>query len=103
MDVTAKKEEDKFDAQERFWLGPVNPAKHIIYYAQRCSTEQDWLVAKNGDVELDPNYSDYSIRLHCPKARSMSFIYRTIAILPKSKVRAIAALLNAYLERHDAK
>lgn len=90
----------EFDAAERFWLGPKDKFKHLVWHMQRDSTMSKWLATRGG-IELDPNHSEFSIRIHNPKARSLSFIYRTICILPKSKVRAVAALLNAYLEEHD--
>jgi hypothetical protein len=91
---------EEFDASERFWLGPKNPKKHLVYHMQSNSTQQKWLAVSNG-VELDPNYSEFSIRIHNPKARSLSFIYRTIAILPKQYVRDIYNLIGEYLNDHD--
>jgi hypothetical protein len=102
MDVTAKKEEDQFDASERFWLGPKNPKRHAVYWMQTGPVERQWIDAEDGTM-LDGNYSEYSVRLHDPKARSLSFIYRTIAILPKSRLRSIYNLIGRYLEVHDAK
>jgi hypothetical protein len=102
MDVTAKKREDELDAQERFWLGPVDPTKHVVYHAQRSATEQEWYATPDGTT-LDPNYSELSIRIHDPKARSLSFIYRTICILPKSRLRTIYNLIGRYLNEHDTK
>jgi hypothetical protein len=93
--------EDEFDAAESFWLGPKIPKKHLIYQMQHDSTQYKWLAVPDDDVYLDPNYSEFSIRLHSPKARSLSFIYRTICILPKSKLRAIYALIGEYLNEHD--
>ena len=101
MDVTAKKREDDLDAAERFWLGPVDPTKHVVYHAQRPATEQEWFTVPDGTI-LDGNYSELSVRIHDPKARSLSFIYRTIAIIPKSRLRSIYRLIGAYLEKHDA-
>jgi hypothetical protein len=102
MDVTAKKREDELDAQERFWLGPVDPTRHTVYHAQRPATEQEWYTTPDG-TELDGNYSKFSVRIHDPKARSLSFIYRTIAIIPKSRLRAIYNLIGRYLNEHDSK
>jgi len=100
MDVTSKKVEDTLDAQERFWIGPRNPEKHVVYHMQRDSTQQEWLATPDGTV-LDPNYSEFSVRIHDPKARSLSFIYRTICILPKSRLRIIYALIREYLNEMD--
>ena len=93
--------EDEFDAQERFWLGPKNPEKHVVYHMQSGDTEQKWIDCEDGTV-LDGNYSEFSVRKQDPKARSLSFIYRTIAIIPKSRLRAVHRLIGAYLEAHDA-
>jgi hypothetical protein len=94
-------EKEKFDASERFWLGPVDPTKHIVYKNQFDGTQSKWLAATDG-TELDPHYSEFSIRLHDPKARSLSFVNRTIAIIPKSRIRTIVRLLQAYLDESDA-
>jgi hypothetical protein len=102
MDITAKKREDDLDAQERFWLGPFDPAKHVVFHAQRTATEQKWFTTPDGTI-LDTNYSEFSVRIHDPSARSLSFIYRTICILPKSRLRKIYALIGAYLNAHDSK
>lgn len=91
---------EEFDAAERFWIGPKDPKKHTIYHMQTDTTQQEWLAAKDG-TELDPNYSEFSVRIHDPKARSLSFIYRTIAILPKSRLRAIYNLIGEYLNDVD--
>ena len=92
---------EEFDAAERFWIGPKDRTKYTVYHMQTDSTQQKWLAVPACDVELDPNYSEFSIRIHSPKARSLSFIYRTICILPKSKLRAIYALIGEYLNDHD--
>jgi hypothetical protein len=102
MDVTAKKEEEKFDAAERFWLGPKHPEKHTIFHMQTVDTEQKWIDTEDGTV-LDSDYSEFSVRLHDPKARSLSFIYRTIAILPKSRLRSIYRLIGRYLDEVDSR
>lgn len=96
------KYEDKLDAQERFWLGPRNPMLYIVYHMQRNYPQEAWTVTPDG-TELDPNYSEFSIRIHDPKARSMSFINRTIAILPKSRLRSIYNLIGEYINEHDNK
>jgi hypothetical protein len=102
MDVTSKKREDTLDAIERFWIGPRNPKAHVVYHGQRDSTQQKWIDCEDGTV-LDCNYSEFSVRLHDPKARSLSFIYRTIAIIPKSRLRSVHRLIGRYLDAHDAK
>ena len=95
-------EDDRLDASERFWIGPKDKHRHTIYHMQRDSTQQKWLAAPDGTV-LDPNYSEFSVRIHDPKARSLSFIYRTICIIPKSRLRVIYNLIGAYLNEHDTK
>jgi hypothetical protein len=93
---------DKLDAVERFWLGPVNREESLIYRQQLSNTESKWTTVKDGTT-LDPSYSEFSVRIHDPHARSLSFINRTIAILPKSRLRTIYALIGRYLNEHDAK
>jgi len=92
--------EEEWDAAERFWLGPINPKKHTVYQAQSDSTQQKWIAATDG-TELDPDYSEFSVRIHDPKARSLSFIYRTICIIPKSRLRTIYNLIGEYLNEMD--
>lgn len=88
------------DASERFWIGPENPEQHTVYHAQSESTEVKWLEASDA-TQLDPDYSEYSVRVHDPQARSLSFINRTIAILPKSRLRTIYNLIGLYLKTFD--
>jgi len=83
-----------------FWVGPNDEKRQLIYHAQRRSTEQYWFLNEEL-IELDPDYSEFSVRIHDPRCRSLSFIYRTIAILPKSKLRVIYNLIGAYLEKID--
>ena len=80
------------------WLGPKDETKHLVYHMQ--TVDADWYATAE-HLELDPNYSDFSVRIHWPGMRSLSFIYRTLAILPKSKLRDIYNLIGAYLERVD--
>ena len=90
----------EMDAAERFWLGPVDKTKHLVYRAQSDSTQQKWFATKDG-IHLDPNYSEWSVRIHVPSSRSLSFVYKTLAILPKSKLRAIYNLIGEYLNEKD--
>lgn len=94
--------DDPLDAAERFWIGPKDRTKHTIYKMQWSSTERAWLEAADG-TQLDPNYSDFSVRIHDPKARSLSFIYRTICIIPKSRLRTIYNLIGEYLNEIDSR
>ena len=87
-------------ASERYWIGPENPEAHVVYHAQSETTEKRWLLTGTG-VELDPDYSEFSVRIHDPHTMSLSFIHRTIAILPKSKLRGIYNLIGGYLEKFD--
>ena len=79
------------------WLGPKDDKKHLVYHAQSPTTEQHWYISSDL-IELDPDYSEFSVRIHDPRSRSLSFIYRTIAILPKSKLRVIYNLIGRYLD-----
>jgi hypothetical protein len=92
--------EDKLDAVERFWLGPAKPKDSLIYKQQLSETESKWTAAKDGTT-LDSSYSEFSVRIHDPHARSLSFINRTIAIIPKSRLRTIYALIGEYLNAVD--
>jgi hypothetical protein len=98
--------DEKFDATERFWLGPKSPTDTVIYKNQFDGTQSKWLSTEDGTA-LECDYSQFSVRVHDPKARSLSFVNRTIAILPKSRIRKIVALLTEYLEEidneHDSK
>ena len=94
---------DKFeiDAAERFWLGPVDGEECHIYKSQLSQTEQAWVAAEDGTT-LDTTYSEFSVRLYDPHARSLSFINRTIALLPKSRIRTIYKLIGEYLNEIDS-
>jgi hypothetical protein len=85
---------------EQDWLGPKDQEKHVVYEAQSAKTERRWFFSKDL-IELDPDYSEFSVRIHDPRCRSLSFVYRTMAILPKSQLRTIYNLIGAYLERMD--
>lgn len=87
--------------QERDWLGPKNEQAHLIYHAQSETTEQEWFFSSDL-IALDPDYSEFSVSIEDPRCRSLSFINRTIAILPKSKLRIIYNLIGAYLEKIDS-
>lgn len=90
------------DAAEKFWIGPKNPELQTVYLMASETTEQAWLECKDG-TQLDPNYSQFSVRIHDPKIRSLSFIYKTLAILPKSRLRTIYNLIGKYLAKYDDK
>lgn len=86
--------------QEHDWIGPKDERKHLVYQAQSETTEKRWYFSSDL-IELDPDYSEFSVRIHDPRCRSLSFIYKTIAILPKSKLRVIYNLIGAYLDKID--
>ena len=88
--------------QEQDWVGPKDDSKHLTYQAQSETTEKRWFFSKDL-IELDPDYSEFSVRIHDPRCRSLSFVYRTLAILPKSQLRTIHSLIGAYLEKIDSK
>jgi hypothetical protein len=89
---------DKFDAVERFWIGPRNPTEHVVWHMQRDGAQ--FLMAEDGTI-LDRDYSEFSVRLHDPRTRSLSFINRTIAIIPKSRLRTVHRLIGEYLNEVD--
>ena len=86
--------------QEHDWIGPKDETKHVVFQGQSVTTERRWFFSRDL-IELDPDYSEFSVRLHDPRCRSLSFVYRTLAILPKSHLRTIYNLIGAYLYAHD--
>lgn len=98
-----EKQENLYEitGNERFWVGPLDPDSHLVYKMQSRSTEKEWLQTVDNTV-LDKDYSEFSVRIYDPQARSLSFINRTMAILPKSRLRSIHALIGAYLDAIDS-
>lgn len=90
----------EIDGVERDWLGPKDETKHLVYHMQSETTEKRWLMSSDL-IELDPDYSEFSVRVHDPRCRSLSFINKTIAILPKSKLRVIYNLIGRYLDEQE--
>jgi len=97
-------EDSKFDipGQEYDWIGPKDETKHVVFQGQSVTTERRWYFSRDL-ITLDPDYSEFSVRLYDPRCRSLSFVYRTLAILPKSHLRTIYNLIGAYLYGHDKK
>ena len=91
---------DDMPGQEQDWLGPRDESKHLVYHGQRTCNQERWFFTSDL-ITLDPDYSELSVRLHDPRARSLSWINKTLAILPKSKLRSIHNLIGAYLDTHD--
>lgn len=89
----------KITGEEYDWLGPIDEEKHIVFKMQSSSCEKWWLMSADG-LTLD-DHSEFSVRIHDPKLRSLSLILRTIAIIPKSKLRSIYNLIGRYLDDHD--
>jgi hypothetical protein len=87
------------DAAEKFWLGPgKDKDAHVIYRAQL--NEMELLGCMDG-TKMDTTYSEYSVRIFDEGLKSLSFINRTIAILPKSRLRTIYNMIGEYLEKCD--
>ena len=91
--------EFKASGTELDWLGPKDESKHLIY---RMQGQQGRWLSSSDLIELDPDYSEFSVRIHDPRCRSLSFINRTLAILPKSQLRTIHNLIGDYLEEVDS-
>lgn len=93
--------DSKFEmtGQEKDWIGPKDEEKHLVYHAQSETTEQWWFMSSDL-LQLD-EFSEFSVRIHDPRGRSLSWINKTIAVLPKSKLRTIYNLIGAYLEKMD--
>jgi len=90
-----KYEKPTFGGQQDDWLGPRDSDYHTVYRMQASSVEKAWYYTKDG-TELE-EYSEFSVRLHDRNFRSLSFIYKTIAILPKSRLISIYNLIGDYL------
>ena len=88
------------DAAERFWIGPEDPDRHTVMRMQRQATEEQWLATRDR-TEFDPAYSEYSVRIYDRNIPSLSFLHRTIAILPKSRLRSIYNLIGEYLDNYN--
>jgi phosphatidylethanolamine-binding protein (PEBP) family uncharacterized protein len=89
------------DAGEQFWLGEQRTQAEVVVLKMQNETEEKRWFSTLGGTSLDPGYSEYSVRLYDPDTPSLSFIHRTLAILPKSRVRAIHKLLGAYIHESD--
>ena len=88
------------DDNDRYWIGPEDPESHAVYHMQCSDVERDCAKTPDGTC-LNSDYSEYSIRIYDPNIRSLSYVHRTIAILPKSRLRSIHKLLGDYLETYD--
>ena len=93
--LSSKYKKTTFGGQQDDWIGPRDSDYHTVYRMQASSVEKAWYVTKDG-TELE-EYSEFSVRLHDPNFRSLSFIYKTIAILPKSRLISIYNLIGNYL------
>lgn len=97
--MSEETKEFKAYGNELDWLGQKDESKYLTYHGQSDRAQKRWYFT--GDIlELDPDYSEWSIRIHDPRCRSLSFIDRTLAILPKSRLRAIANLIERYLNEN---
>ena len=95
---------NKFEPEgsEKDWLGPQNSAEpnYVIFRGQSKSSERHWFFSRDL-ITLDPDYSEFSVRLYDPQCKSLSFINRTLAILPKSQLKTIYNLIGAYLDSKE--
>lgn len=83
------------DDNEKFWLGEDwSMGEVAINHMQ--TTDGDWYETEDG-LQLDGNYSEWSVRVYHPRTRSLSWLHKTIAILPKSQLRALHKLIGEYL------
>jgi len=86
------------DDNERFFIGDqICQPEAVVNHMQ--SSEDQWFETSDG-TQLDPNYSEWSVRLHDRHFHSLSFIHRTIAILPKSRLESIYRLIGEYLGKN---
>jgi len=93
-------EKYEISGAERFWIGPHDEDKHLVYQMSSKTTEKEWFEVADG-TQLDPNYSEFSVRIHNPNTKTLSAINNTMAVLPKSQLRTIRALIDAYLKEAD--
>jgi len=86
------------DATEKFWIGDRSCwTQADVVVNHMSSVEGEWFQTADGLV-LDPDYSDWAVRIYHPKDRTLSFVLKTMAILPKSMIRRIYALLGEYIK-----
>ena len=89
------------DGNEKFWVGPSDEELYTVYQMQSTSTQMSWLACPDG-TELDPDFSEFSVRIHDPHIASLSLINNTMAILPNSRLRSIYKLIGEYLNEIDS-
>lgn len=82
--------------RDRLWIGPSDPEKHTVYRMSSATTEEKWLETSDG-TQLDPDFSEFSVRIFDPHFLTLNFIHKTIAVLPKSRLRSIYNLIGEYL------
>ena len=80
--------------EELDWVGPVE-----TYHVSSETTGERWL-STDSLLELE-NHGKFSVRVYDPRIRSLLQGHRTVAVLPKSKLREIHALIGRYLENAE--
>lgn len=86
------------DDNEKFWVGSKAAWLQRDYHVNRMQASDGklWLEDVSG-LRLDPDYSEYSVRIYHPTSRTLSFVLSTVAIIPKSLVRRVFNLLGEFL------
>lgn len=89
------------DASEKFWIGSEDcwtQGDKVVNH-MRTTDGQDYFECTDG-LRLDCDYSDFSVRIYHQSDRTLSFVLKTIAILPKSTLRSIHKMIGDYLEKY---
>lgn len=95
------KYEDPMDAHERFWVGPLEPRETIVYRMTSEAGSKMWYQVAGG-IQLEPDHSEFTIRLLNPHFKTINYINETIAVLPKHQLKKIHRLIGEYLDdQHD--
>ena len=95
------KYEDKMSAHQRFWVGPLEPLETIVYRMTAEAGSKMWYQVAGGIV-LEPDHSEFTIRLHNPQFKTINYVNETIAVLPKHELKKIHQLIGEYLnDQHD--
>ena len=91
----------EMNGNEKFWVGHKDawlPEDHVVSHV--AGLGRKWIEDTKG-LCLDPNYSEFSIRIYDSRSRTLSFILGTVAIIPKSLLKRIHTLIGAYLKKEE--
>lgn len=86
---------------ENFWSGEHWLDGDVVVNKMQASDGKRWLETDK-KLCLDPSYSEWSVRIFDPNNKSLSWVLSTLAIIPKSLIRQVHALLGEYLDTYQA-